>query len=165
MKAKKIFNPKVFTTILTLDELKKTTDSMPYYLFQIALTARLLAGKNCLEKIKFDKKELRLEIERELMLFLIQYRHAFLDTGFFEKRELFNSIPQSLKKILRGILYLKGEKTSGFRQDLKRIEELLKIKARLSEKSNARIPIDEKLLAVHEFLEELFNKVNDLKVK
>ncbi|MEK6959335.1 MAG: hypothetical protein AABW59_04805 [archaeon] len=151
--------PKRKLTLITENEIKLSADSSPYTLSQVSMTAQLLSGTNILGKVKIDKKRLLKDAERELMLSMIQFRHAYIDAGLLGKRSLLSFIPAQLRKIVRAILFAKGVKSKSMDEDLAEIEKMYKIERKISGNALAKMKTNEKLFVLQEFLEELFEKI------
>ena len=97
--------------IFTKDELISSSDVFPLELLDIVYPHEVLYGKDVLKEVKFDKKNVRKQVEFELRSKLIHLRENYLmlrdDKDF---RELLKSAVPTLMPLFYGLIFLKGKK-------------------------------------------------------
>ncbi len=72
---------------LTFEYIKSSLDSFPVEFFNIKQSYKVIFGKDFLDEISINKKELRLQLEKEIKGKLIHLREAFFET-VDDKRKL-----------------------------------------------------------------------------
>jgi predicted nucleotidyltransferase len=94
---------------MTQDYIATSLDTFPLELLNIKRDYHVVWGKNPLTKIRIRKRQLRLQLEREVKGKLLQLREAYLASNGW-KRNLVAVASQSLTafiSIFQGILYLR----------------------------------------------------------
>jgi predicted nucleotidyltransferase len=128
---------------MTQNYIVTSLDTFPLELLNIKRDYRVLWGKNPLGKIRIRKRQLRLQLEREVKGKLLQLREAYLSSEG-RGRDLMAVASQSLTaflSIFQGILYLREKETPHQRGEI--------IKAIAAETGLTAEPF-EQLLAVKE---------------
>lgn len=114
----KVINP----LFLTEDYIKRSTDIFPIEFLDIQENYSVLYGKNILEDINIDIRNLRFQCEQELKAKLITLRQLYLKISADKaalKDLLFRSVT-SVLHILRNVLRLKGKKPPYKKEDILR---------------------------------------------
>ena len=151
--------PKYF--VMTQKEFVDSQDVFPLFFLDVLEQPKTLFGADITKKIKIDKKTLRHELERSVRSTLLSFRHGFLDAKFFDKKALLDSFLVQLEPLLVVLLYLKKEHALGLKEALIKVEEIYNINNSISESIyGSTHSLDHKLAVVHEFLEELSDKLN-----
>lgn len=106
--------------IMTPEYLRDSLDTFPLELIEIQDHHATLAGEEHFDDLAFQPEHVRLECERELKTLLIGLRQGLLAAGGKEKLlgELGAGAADTLARILRGLVWLKGQKEPPSRQDL-----------------------------------------------
>lgn len=96
--------------ILTHEELTDGSDVFPLEFLNIKLNHEILEGEDVFEKLSFDKKHIRRELEFEFRSKLINLRQGFLETSSEKDLDVIiaKAIP-TLLPILNGLVFLKNK--------------------------------------------------------
>ena len=98
---------------MTLEYITTSLDTFPLELLNIKRDYKVVWGKNPLGKVRIRKRQLRLQLEREVKGKLLQLREAYLSSEG-RGRDLVAVASQSLTaflSIFQGILYLRDKDT------------------------------------------------------
>lgn len=101
---------KLHPLFLTEDYIDQSLDSFPIEFLNMKSAYRVLKGKDVLQPLEFDRRDLRLQCERELKGNLLHLRQRFILTRG-KKIELLRLIKESVvafTAIFRALLFLKG---------------------------------------------------------
>ena len=100
---------KKFPLLLTKEELTDGMDVFPLEFLNIKLNHKILFGKDIFEKLKFEKKHIRRELEYEFRSKLINLRQSYMVVKSDKEIKLIgeSAIP-TLLPMLNGMLFLKG---------------------------------------------------------
>jgi predicted nucleotidyltransferase len=119
---------------LTENYVETSLDVYPIEYLNFQRKYRLVYGKDVLKGLKFVKKDIRLQCEREIKGKLLLLRAAFLETAGKKnalKRVIAQSFP-AFMAIFEALLYLKGKKIpSGREKIIKDTAKLLKLDSKL----------------------------------
>ncbi len=99
---------KKFPLLLTKEELTDGMDVFPLEFLNIKLNHKILFGKDIFEKLKFEKKHIRRELEYEFRSKLINLRQSYMVVKSDKEIKLIgeSAIP-TLLPMLNGMLFLK----------------------------------------------------------
>lgn len=105
---------------LTEEYIKSSLDTYPIEFMEMKSAYKVVDGKDVLEDLEFDKKNLRLQAERELKSKLLHLRQLFLTSKGCAKilSNLITNSMHSLTPVYRAVLYLTGEHTEVHRNEL-----------------------------------------------
>jgi len=95
---------------LTESYIERSLDSFPIEFLNMKSAYHLLKGKDVLHALEFDRRDLRLQCERELKGDLLHLRQGFIMTRGRKKEltALINESVVAFTAIFRALLYLKG---------------------------------------------------------
>ena len=99
---------KKFPLLLTREELTEGMDVFPLEFLNMKLNHKTLFGENIFEKLKFDKKHIRRELEYEFRSKLVNLRQSYMVVKSDKELKLIleSAIP-TLLPMLNGMLFLK----------------------------------------------------------
>ena len=104
---------------LTEEYIERSLDSFPIEFLNMKTTYHVIRGKDVLQSLTFDLKDLRLQCERELKGNLLHLRQRFIATEG-KKNELMALIKESIvafTSIFRALLFLKSRSIPENKQD------------------------------------------------
>lgn len=113
--------------IMTPSYIQETLDAFPLELIEIHQCHVRVFGTDYFDDLSFDESHIRIQCERELKSILIGMRQGLLASGGREKwlGALEEDIAERLLRTLRGMLWLKGERTAkSFDQVIAHIERI-----------------------------------------
>lgn len=98
--------------VMTPDFLKASRDAFPLELIEIQQQRLVLLGEDYLADVTFDAEHVRLQCERELKSISVGMRQAVVVDGTKESTIHKAALPAlySLLRVLRGMLWLKGQR-------------------------------------------------------
>lgn len=98
---------------LTQAYIESALDTFPIEFLHMRKHHKLVFGEDVLEGLEISKKDLRLQIERELRGKLLYLREGFLRTGHDREtlREMLSSSVTAFASIFEALLYLKEDST------------------------------------------------------
>ncbi|MFQ5491203.1 MAG: hypothetical protein ACE5GE_10810 [Phycisphaerae bacterium] len=99
--------------IMTEPYIKASLDTFPLELIEIQQTGVTLFGEDHFKALEFEEGHIRLQCERDLKALLIGLRQGLLAAAGREKliANLETGVAEPLFRTLRGMLWLKGQKT------------------------------------------------------
>jgi hypothetical protein len=102
---------KILPLFMNRAYITNSLDSFPIEFLNMQSVYRVLTGEDVLASLPIQKKDLRLQCERELKGKLMQLRQGFIQSGGRKKRleRLINQSVVTFVAIFRGLLYLKSE--------------------------------------------------------
>lgn len=150
--------------VMSEKEFLESQDVFALFFAEYLVEPVVLLGKDLSKKVRLEKKIVRHEVEKAVRTSLAGFRHAFLQTGFFGKKNLLDFASTEIEPIVLGLLFLKGEKgekAGSTKNGLEKVEKIFGIKNSLFKAVYAsNKPVQEKLETVYGFLKELSEKVN-----
>ncbi|MBN1894273.1 hypothetical protein JW906_07245, partial [bacterium] len=107
---------------LTSEHIQTSLDSYPVEFLNMRQAYRVVHGEDVLKNLDIQKKDIRLQCERELKGKLIQLRAAYILTRGKRQRlyELINLSLISFTAIFKALLHLQGMEVPPLRQDILR---------------------------------------------
>ena len=118
MSRKKISPP----LIMTLSYIKRSLDVFGVEFLDFQLTHRTVLGDDPFAGLTFEKKDVRLQCERELKAMLIRLRQGYIAAAANKKlvRDILISTAKGLEPLLRAMLWLKdADRPAGAEQTFK----------------------------------------------
>jgi hypothetical protein len=127
--------------MMTPDYIEASCDVFPLELLEIRQLQALILGDDHFAGLTFERKDLRLQCERECKSELIQLRQGFLATGGRQKllAELCLACAERAVRILRGLLYLSDASPV--------IKPAGEVASKAAEVTNSPLPALERLVA------------------
>ena len=127
MSRKKISPP----LLMTLSYIKRSLDVFGVEFLDFQLTHRTIFGDDPFANLAFDKKDVRLQCERELKAMLIRLRQGYIAAAANKKlvRDILISTAKNMAPLLRAMLWLKeAERPAGTERTFQKAAELFSIK-------------------------------------
>jgi hypothetical protein len=127
MSRKKISPP----LLMTLSYIKRSLDVFGVEFLDFQLTHRTIFGDDPFANLAFDKKDVRLQCERELKAMLIRLRQGYIAAAANKKlvRDILISTAKNMAPLLRAMLWLKDtERPAGTERTFQKAAELFSIK-------------------------------------
>ena len=158
--------------IMSKDYIQESLDVFPMEFLNYQLAHKTVFGEDPFSALTFEKKDLRLQCERELKSFLIRLRQGYLSsTG--EARILANVVRDAADNffsIVRGVLFLVDGKIANVeKEDVRALGQALSLSAPgvTSEQllETLKKHPQKNFETFYAFADELSRKVNDLEVK
>ncbi len=111
MSRKKISPP----LLMTQSHIKRSLDVFGVELLDFQLTHQAILGDDPFAALSFDKKDVRLQCERELKAMLIRLRQGYIAAAANKKlvRDILISTAKALAPLLRAMLWLKDVERAG----------------------------------------------------
>jgi len=110
--AKKWWKYKVSVPLfLTESYIKTSLDTFPLEFFNMKLYYKVIFGKDILNEIEINSRDLRLQLEKEIKGKLLHLRQSFFNY-YIDKKQIHTLLPASLKTFMAyfpAILFVKGE--------------------------------------------------------
>jgi hypothetical protein len=116
---------------MTLSYIERSLDVFGVELLDFQLTHRTVLGDDPFANLTFEKKDVRLQCERELKAMLIRLRQGYIAAAGHKKlvRDILISTAKGLSPLLRAILWLKDtERPAGSEKTFRKASELFTIK-------------------------------------
>jgi hypothetical protein len=127
MSRKKISPP----LLMTLSYIERSLDVFGVEFLDFQLTHRTVLGDDPLANLTFEKKDVRLQCERELKAMLIRLRQGYIAAAANRKlvRDILISTAKGLSPLLRAMLWLKdAERPAGTERTFKKAADIFSIK-------------------------------------
>jgi len=105
---------------LTQSYIQASLDSFPIEFFNMSQTYQVIQGKDILKDLKFNKKDIRLQCERELKGKLLSLREGFILTRGKKKKmsQLINESMVTFTSIFKALLFLKDSEVPVKKSDV-----------------------------------------------
>ena len=154
--------------LLTKEELVDGLDVFPLEFLNMKLNHNVLYGKDLLQNLKFEKKQIRRQLEFEFRSKLINLRQGYLEAASKKQHNLIiqKAIP-TLLPILNGLLFLKGtEIPESVEEIIGKIGEKYKIETTILIKLNNKKEANQEdsITDLINFLSALSNILDEMKV-
>jgi hypothetical protein len=122
--SRKKFSPPL---LMTLSYIERSLDVFGVEFLDFQLTHRTVLGDDPFTNLKFEKKDVRLQCERELKAMLIRLRQGYIAAATKRKlvRDILISTAKGLSPLLRAMLWLKDtDRPAGTEQTFRKAAEL-----------------------------------------
>lgn len=105
---------------LTKSYIQASLDSFPIEFFNMSQTYQVIQGDDVLKDLKFNKKDIRLQCERELKGKLLNLRQGYLLTGGKTNKmsQLINDSMVTFTSIFKALLFLKDSEVPAKKSDV-----------------------------------------------
>lgn len=126
MSRKKISPP----LLMTLSYIERSLDVFGVEFLDFQLTHRTVLGDDPFVNLTFEKKDVRLQCERELKAMLIRLRQGYIAAAGNKKliRDILISTAKGLSPLLRAMLWLKdAERSAGTERTFKKAAEMFTV--------------------------------------
>lgn len=158
--------------VMSREYIEESLDVFPMEFLNFQWAHKTVYGKDPFQGLSFQKKDLRLQCERELKLFLIRLRQGYLSSTGQSKllENVVRDAATNFFSIVRGVLFLvDGEIRHLEKDDMKTLRERFSLSAEGITSAHLLETLKKQpqknFETFYAFADELSRKVNDLEVK
>ena len=160
--------------LMTLSYIERSLDVFGVEFLDFQLTHRTILGDDPFEKLTFEKKDVRLQCERELKAMLIRLRQGYIAAAANKKlvRDILISTAKGLAPLLRAMLWLKDtDRPEVTEQTFRKAAEIFTVKLdslvtaaqwRHEKRRPEESMIDKTFESVYSSIDQLANTVDKL---